>query len=483
MININLEYINIFNRGDIIKECGILFPIFSLNNKYGIGTLGRSSYEFIKFLSECKQKYWQILPIGQTGYGDSPYQTFSFYAGNIYLIDLEMLVENNLLSIDDLTRCEGNKIDYSFLYNTKYNILKKAYNNFVIDEEYIKFINNDWLDDYALFMTLKEVFKCNWYELNDCYKYRDIEMLNKFSLDNIEKINFYKFTQYIFFKQYYKMKQYANKHNVKIIGDLPIYASYDSVDVWRNPKQFLLDYNLDMEYVSGGPPDSFSKTGQYWGNPLYDWEYIKITNFKFLDKRFKYNLSLFDKLRIDHFRGYSSYYRIPKNDSAVNGEWIMSYGKELFDCLNLNKERIIIEDLGVITSDVIELVSHTKFTSMKVSVYGLDINSIHYYKNYKYNTVAYSTTHDNIPLMGWYKTLSEKEIEFINNYYGNIIEKLYCSNAKLVIIQLQDVLKLDETSTINIPNTLSNWTFKLNENIFTNEIKNYLIKLVNKYNR
>lgn len=471
-----------------MKECGILFPISVLPNKYGIGSFGKCAYDLIDFLIDTKQKYLQILPLGQTGYGDSPYQTFSFYAGSIYYIDLEILVEDGLLCYDDLIENNTLTINYEFLYNTRSLILKKAFSKFVINEEYLEFVQNKWIDDYALFMSLKEVFNCTWYDLPKNYKYREKESLNEFIDNNKYLINYYKFTQYLFCKQWILLKEYANKNNIKIIGDMPIYASYDSCDVWSNPSNFLLDNKLNLEFVSGCSSDEYCSDGQYWGNPLYDWEYLKENKFDLFVNRFNHNLMMYDKVRIDHFRGFASYYKIKVNDNPINGVWCSAYGKELFNELKLNKDNIIIEDLGYITQDVIRLVKHTKFNSMRVAVFGTNKDSIHLPSNYSSNSIAYSTTHDNMPINGWYKYLVNDEKLFIDKYYNSdkcfsIIKHLYKSKASVVIISIFDLLSLSEEYTLNKPNTLNNWITRLDDSYLDNKIKENLIKLVIKYNR
>lgn len=471
-----------------MNKCGILCPISILPNKYGIGSFGKCSYDLIDFLVECKQSYLQILPLGQTGFGDSPYQTFSFYAGSIYYIDLQFLINDGLLLQSDVSENDSKLIDYNFLYKSRIPLLKKAFLNFVINEDYNDFISNHWLEDYSMFMSLKEVFNCSWYELPINYKYRDKNSLDEFKENYIDLINFYKFTQYLFYKQWSNLKSYANKNNIKIIGDIPIYASYDSCDVWCNPSNFDFDEFLNPKYVSGCSSDEFCIEGQYWGNPIYNWEYIKGNNFDLFKKRFDYNLKMYDVVRVDHFRGYSSYFKIKYNCSPLTGVWCDAYGVDLFDTLNLDKNKIIIEDLGYITKDVIDLVKHTNFSNMRVSVFGLDNKSIHLPKNYNNNCVAYSSTHDNVPIKGWYKNLNDSDRKFIDKYYNgeicfSVIKHLYKSDAKLVIIAIQDLLQLAEEATFNKPNTLNNWTYRLDNNYLNSSFKNKLINLVIKYNR
>ncbi len=470
-----------------MKECGILFPISMLPNKYGIGSFGSCAFKLIDFLFETKQKYLQILPLGQTGFGDSPYQTFSFYAGSAYYIDLELLVEDGLLDVLEIHDSEV--VDYGYLYSTRFTILKKAYSKFIITDDYNKFTKeNSWLADYALFMTLKEIYNCAWYDLPNNYKYREKNCLDEFCDVHIYTINFYKFIQYVFYKQWFNLKDYANSKGIKIIGDMPMYASHDSVDVWCDTNNYLLDDNLNPLYVSGCSKDEFCEDGQYWGNPIYNWNYIKKNNFTLFRSRFNHNLMMFDKVRIDHFRGFASYYKIKYKDIPNNGFWESCCGKELFNTLQLDRDRIIIEDLGHITNDVIELVDYTKFCSMRVSIFGLDNKSTHLPSNYISNCVAYTTTHDNFPVNGWYKKLNSNEKMFIDRYYNrnicfSMIKHLYRSNAKIVIIPIWDILELDECAVLNIPNTLNNWCYRLRSDIYNDEIKNKLINLVIKYNR
>lgn len=471
-----------------MKECGLLVPLSILDNKYGIGTLGKCAFDLIDFLCESKQKYLQILPLGQTGFGDSPYQTFSFYAGSVYYIDLEFLIEEGLLEYDDIETHDTKSVDYNYLYNTRFSILKKAFSRFNKTTIYYEFISeNDWLEDYALFMSLKEVFDCPWYELPLNYKYREKNSIEDFKETYIELIDFYIFTQYLFFEQWNSFKDYANKKSVYIIGDMQMYASYDSVDVWVDPSNYQLDSHLIPKYVAGCPSDEFCLDGQCWGNPLYDWDYIKTNSFSLFKNKFDFNLKMFDKVRLDHFRGYSSYFKIKNGCDACSGEWEKAYGKELFTYLNLNVERIIVEDLGFITNDVVELVNYTKFPKMKVAVFGLDRDSPHLPCNYDVDDVVYTTTHDNGPINGYISNLSNDSISFLNKYYSHnicfsMIKHLYKSKAKLVIVSIFDLLELGVESTFNIPGTLNNWNYRLKD-YDTLDLKQKLINLVIKYNR
>lgn len=317
----------------IERGSGILMHISSLPGKYGIGTFGKSAYEFCDFLEKAGQKYWQILPLGQTSYGDSPYQSFSAFAGNPYFIDLDILNEKNLLDKDDYEERNfgDNKemINYGLIFNEKMKVLRKAYMNFNSkdDESFAKFIEDEkkWLDDYSLFMALKYKFNfISWNSWNKDIKLRKNEEIEKYKDELKEDINYWKFLQYEFFSQWKNLKDYANKKNIKIIGDIPIYIAQDSSDVWSNPDIFLLNKEtLEPLKVSGCPPDAFSETGQLWGNPIYDWGYLEKTNFEWWVDRIKSSLKLYDILRIDHFRGFEAYWSVDYGEkTAQNGKWV-----------------------------------------------------------------------------------------------------------------------------------------------------------------
>lgn len=475
-----------------MHQCGILMPIFSLNNEYGIGSFGKCAYEFVDFLTKTKQHFWQILPIGSTSYGDSPYQSFSSYAGNPYFIDIDILKEKRLLTIED---CESiktkdeDRINYEKLYNTRFNILKKAYKVFLenVDEDYYVFIKeNEWIYDYALFMSLKEDNngKC-FIEWDNKYKYYNKKILNDYYKENKEKVEFWYFVQYEFFNEWLKLKQYANKNEIKIIGDMPIYVALDSVDVWSNTQLFELDKDLKPINVAGCPPDYFSPLGQVWGNPLYNYKLMKKDNYKWWIERTKRGLSLFDYLRIDHFRGFESYFSIPsKDNNALRGKWVKGVGYPLFKKIKeeLGKVNLIAEDLGYLTDSVKKLLHKCGFPGMKVLQFAFnpDGKSDYLLERHIKNCVVYSGTHDNPTIKDWYLNLGKEEKDFVNRYLNieneekivyKMINKCLSSIAKIVIIPLADYLELGIDGRINTPSKVGdNWNYRINKNSINEEL-------------
>ncbi len=348
-----------------MRNSGILLPVSSLPSKYGIGTFSKEAYEFVDMLEEANQSLWQILPLGPTGYGDSPYQSFSTFAGNPYFIDLDELVNEGLISEDEINAYDWGSnseyIDYEKIYLSRFKILRKAFDRSEItkDKEFNSFCeeNNWWLDDYSLYMSIKDSYDGKpWIEWNEDIRTRKPETLSKYNDSLKVEIEFYKYQQFLFKKQWDKLKNYANDKKIDIIGDIPIYVSLDSSDAWSNPKLFQVDKQGLPTDVAGCPPDNFSKTGQLWGNPLYDWTYHKETNYEWWIQRIKYSFELHDIVRIDHFRGFDEYYAIPYGDeTAEYGEWRQGPGIELFETLKeeLGEMRIIAEDLGFLTPSVI----------------------------------------------------------------------------------------------------------------------------------
>lgn len=488
------------------RSSGILMHITSLYNKDGIGTLGRESYEFVDFLINSGQKYWQILPLGPTGYGDSPYQSLSCYAGNPLLIDLDMFVNDNLLNKQDIEKkyiAVNGKIDFDRIKLSKYKLLKKAFGNVnkLYSNEINKFSleNKDWLEDYSLFMAIK-----------DCYnglplKEWPIEIKNKNSdklkslMSNINyDIKFYEFVQYVFFKQWFKLKTYANQNGIEIIGDIPIYVSEDSSDIWANPELFLLDRNNNPEVVSGCPPDSFSPTGQLWGNPIYDWDKMEKNNFKWWVNRIKYNNKIFDVIRIDHFRGFESYWSVKADElTAENGNWEKGPNFKLFQVIKkeLGEIKIIAEDLGFLTKEVIELKNKTGYPGMKILEFAFDSKEESDYlpHNYEINCFVYTGTHDNNTVMGWIKSANnldvQKSIKYLKltkeeGYNWGFIRGAWSSVAIVAIAQMQDFLGLDEESRMNIPSTVGgNWDWQIKENCLTKELTLKILNITNLYGR
>lgn len=469
-----------------MRTSGVLMPIFSLPSKYGIGTLGKEAYNFIDFLKKAGQTYWQILPVGVTGFGDSPYQCFSAFAGNPYFIDLEMLCEDGLLDkafIESFSWGDGDKVDYENLYNNRYPVLRKVYSVFKdnIPKDFSDFEQENcfWLNDYALYFTLKDYHNGASFDYwEECYKKRDPKALANAENELADNIGFYKMLQYLFFKQWSALKEYANKSGVYIIGDIPIYVAYDSADVWSKPSLFQLDDELSPSAVAGCPPDAFSEDGQLWGNPLYDWDKMKNEGFSWWVERISHALKLFDTVRIDHFRAFSAYFSIPAGDeNAKNGKWIKGPDKLLFEVLNQKLENlnIIAEDLGTIDEPVRKLLKFTGFPGMKVLQFAFDPESESSYlpHNIDKNCVVYTGTHDNDTAIGYLKTASAKEIKFIRDYLRigenesfnwALIKSAMATPADTVILQMQDFLGLDNSARINTPATSeNNWQWRIGE--------------------
>ena len=481
----------------MMRSAGILLPVSAIKSKYGIGCFSKDAYELIDWLSEAGQRYWQILPLGPTSFGDSPYQAFSSFAGNPYYISLDDLVEEGLLKKEEIENKHGTEreIDYKWLYETRIPILKKAFERFDNkNEEFFNFTteNIKWLEDYALFMALKEYYNgLPWYEWDFDVRMNQEKAIEKL-LPKLEKnIELWKFIQFKFYSQWNKLKEYANKKKIKIIGDIPIYVSYDSVDVWANPALFELEPDKTPINVAGCPPDGFSKTGQLWGNPLYKWEVHEESGFLWWIERLKHSFKMYDALRIDHFRGFDEYYSIPYGSKdATNGEWRKAPGKELFKALKekLGEKEIIAEDLGFVTESVKELLDLCQFPGMKVFQFGFDARDTgckNDYMPHRYseNSVAYTGTHDNPTIVSWFFEISKKEREFVRNYLCDyhtpdseinfpIIGTLMRSNSNIVIIPLQDYLGYDSRSRINKPSTTgSNWTWRTTDKDFSKELQ------------
>lgn len=470
------------------RKAGILLPITSLPSRYGIGTLGKESYGFVDFLKKAGQSYWQILPVGPTGYGDSPYQSFSTFAGNPYFIDLEILIEEGLLTKEICDRAElgtdPQYVDYEKQYQNRYPLLRLAFQSFtaqggIRDKAYRSFCEENafWLPDYALYMAVKETFDGKSFsEWDEDIRLRREDALQKYRIACREEMDFIYFLQYEFAKQWKQLKTYANENGIRIIGDIPIYVAADSADTWANPQLFQLTEDGVPKAVAGCPPDCFSKTGQLWGNPVYDWDYHKKTGFAWWIRRIRYCYQLYDVVRIDHFRGFDAYYAIPYGDpTAELGTWMPGPGMELFDALQkaLGRMDVIAEDLGFLTPSVLKLVRKTGYPGMKVLQFAFDPagDSTYLPHNYPKNSVVYTGTHDNDTSIGCYKSLSRAEKQFAKAYLGlqgtkNInwafIRTALASMSDTAVIMMQDYLGLSSEARINTPSTLGdNWKWRM----------------------
>ncbi|MBP3931230.1 MAG: 4-alpha-glucanotransferase, partial [Peptostreptococcaceae bacterium] len=459
-----------------MRKSGILMPISSLPSKYGIGAFSKEAYDFVDLLKETNQSLWQILPLGPTSYGDSPYQSISTFAGNLYFIDLEELIEEGLLTEKECTSCDWGDneeyIDYGKIYSYRFKILRQAYKRSTLenDTDYIKFCkeNEYWLKDYALYIAIKNSNESkSWTNWDEDIRLRKVDAINFYEESLKEDIEFYKYTQYLFFKQWNKLKAYANENGISIVGDIPIYVSLDSADSWSNPELFQLDKDGYPTAVAGCPPDYFSEDGQLWGNPLYDWDYHKESNYEWWIKRIEHAFKLYDVVRIDHFRAFDEYYSIPYGDkNARKGSWKKGPGMDLFNAIkeSLGEVNIIAEDLGTITDSVQKLLKDTNYPGMKVLQFAFDTDGSNEYlpHNYERNYVVYTGTHDNQTLCGWYESLDDSIKEAVNTYINNTDESkarwdLIClamrSIADTCIIPVQDYLGLGDEARMNEPST------------------------------
>ena len=490
------------------RSAGILMPITSLPSPYGIGTLGKAAYEFVDFLKEAGQQYWQLLPVGPTSYGDSPYQSFSTYAGNPYMIDLDLLCDDDLLTRDELKKLDWGSnaqyVDYELLYNVRFDVLRQAYEAFKQknQQEFWDFMRdeNEWLTDYALYMSVKKFFDDKpWPDWPDhLIKYRNPDTIDYYLRLLYEDVMFWKWLQFIFYKQWGELKEYANANGVKLFGDMPIYVAMDSADTWAHPEVFWLDDERKPVCVAGCPPDYFSETGQLWGNPLYDWIYLEETNFDWWIKRVAGASRMFDVTRIDHFRAFDQFYAIPFGaKDAIHGEWIDGPKMKFFEKMKqrLGDVPIIAEDLGFQTPGVKQLLKDSGYPGMKILEFAFDSKEDSDYlpHNYQQNSVCYTGTHDNDTIMGWLSTASEKDIRFAEEYchldktegyHWGFIRTAYASVSDYAIVQMQDILGLGGEARINTPSTLGgNWTWRMKEGAATPQIAQKLYSLSKIYRR
>ena len=495
------------------RGAGILMPVSSLPSPYGIGTFGSAAYEFVDFLKKARQKYWQVLPVGPTSYGDSPYQSFSAFAGNPYFIDLDTLVKEGLLTQEEINACYWGENPAQVAYDTvfwyRFPLLKKAYARSEYREEqgYEKFCMDSWfwLNDYAFYMALKFHFdNKEWLAWPEDIRFRKKEAVESYREELKDEIDFWKFLQYKFYQQWGKLRAYANEQGISIIGDIPIYVALDSADVWTHPELFLLDEeNLTPLKVAGVPPDAFSETGQLWGNPLYRWDYHRETGYQWWISRLAHCFRLYDVVRIDHFRGFDEYYSIPYGEnSAVNGHWEKGPGIDLFRKVEqaLGWKQVIAEDLGYVTDSVRRLVQESGFPGMKVLEFAFDSRDSgcandYLPHNYTENSVAYTGTHDNETLAGWWKSITPEEQKMVREYLcdqytpqsklgKSLISLILRSRSVLCVIPMQDYMGLDNRSRINKPSTVgTNWKWRLAKSDLTEDLKQEIHGMTLRYGR
>lgn len=488
----------------IKRSAGVLLAVSSLPSKYGIGCFDRNAYKFVDMLRDAGQTYWQILPLCPTGYGDSPYQSFSTFAGNPYFISLEELIKRGLLTekeCDIYTEDDPESVDYYKLYKTRFELLRKAYGRFDADsaEDFRVFREeNEWLDDYALFMALKDKFGGRSFsKWDDDIRLRKPEAMRRYSEELKEDVGFYRFLQYLFQSQWTALKAYANRNGIKIIGDIPIYVAADSADVWASPELFQLDENGLPTAVAGCPPDAFTEDGQLWGNPLYNWERHRETGYKWWIDRMAHCFRLYDVVRIDHFRGFDEYYSIPFGEkTARNGTWEKGPGPELFKATEkaLGRKEIIVEDLGFVTDTVKQLVKDCGFPNMKILEFAFDPNdpdgsNDFLPHNYSENCAVYTGTHDNQTLVSWFAELPENIKELARSYlcddvtrgdklYKKFIALLMRSRSDLCVIPMQDWLGLNDKARMNTPSTVGqNWKWRMKADAFTKELSGEILTM------
>ncbi len=489
-----------------MRKNGILLPVSALPGKYGIGCFSKAAYTFVDSLKKAGQSYWQILPLGPTSYGDSPYQSFSTFAGNPYFIDLEALIQEGLLTVEECEAADfsdsDEEINYGKLYTARFVILKKAflrakaqglftsdaYQTFLAEEDY-------WLSDYALYMAVKNSYDGkSWTLWDEDIRLRTDKALKKYRKEMAEEISFYSYLQFLFLKQWTALKAYANKRGIEIIGDIPIYVALDSADTWANPLLFQLDQDNVPLAVAGCPPDAFSKTGQLWGNPLYDWEYHLSTGYDWWIRRIAYCFRIYDMVRIDHFRGFDEYYAIPYGDkTAEKGKWMPGPGMKFFDAVKdaLGDLPIIAEDLGFLTPTVRQLLADSGYPGMKVLQFAFDSREESDYlpHNYSSNCVVYTGTHDNDTLMGWFEKMDADDRNVAMDYMGlynlsreevawAFIRLAMSSVADTCILPIQDFLFLGSEARINTPSTLGgNWVWRMKPEAFHAGLATYLKRL------
>lgn len=489
-----------------MRHSGILMHITSLPAPYGVGTMGKSALEFIDFLEKAGQTLWQILPLSPTGYGDSPYQSCSTYAGNHYLIDLDALVQDGLLTSEELSGIfwggNAEKVDFGLLYQHRLPVLRKAYSRFTDAEALEAFCreNGDWLPDFTLYMALKDEYQgLPWFSWPDQLKKRNPDALWQTRQNLRDSIRFYSFVQYLFFKQWNALRDYAHKKNVRIIGDVPIYVPMDSVDVWANPELFQLDGDLKPEAVAGVPPDGFTADGQLWGNPLYRWEAHKKEHYGWWLRRLGAAGKLYDIVRLDHFRGFEAYWSVPATDStARNGHWVEGPNMDFINAVKtgLPQLELIAEDLGYLTPSLLKMRDDSGWPGMKVLEFAFDSKEPSDYLPHTYpeNSVCYTGTHDNMTMRQWFETADAEAVEYAKSYMAlseqegyvwGTIRTACASVSRICVVQLQDYLNLSGAARMNCPGTSdgTNWTWRVQDGLCTDELAEKIYKLTALYGR
>ena len=492
------------------RQSGVLMHISSLPGKYGIGSFGQSAYDFVDFLVRTKQRYWQILPLGTTSYGDSPYQSFSAFAGNTYFIDFDILIEEGLLNEADVKGADfgddPRKVDYAKIFDARRPIMEKAVARFLKAEDlsdYESFVeqNAAWLEVFAEYMAIKEHFdNLAWTEWPDeAIRRREAASLASYREKLADKLTYHRVTQYLFFKQWLRLKAYANEHHIEIVGDMPIYVAADSADVWAQPHFFKTDAVGKPTCVAGCPPDEFSETGQLWGNPIYDWEAMDKDGYAWWIERLRESFKIYDIVRIDHFRGFESYWEVPADsDTSATGKWVKGPDYKLFAAVKeaLGDLNIIAEDLGFMTDEVIELRERTGFPGMKILQFAFNpddesIDSPHLAPN---NSVMYTGTHDNNTVLGWYKDeIDDATRQYMAQYTNRkeyetvphaMLRTIFASVSFMAIATMQDLLELDSAARMNYPSTIGgNWTWRMTAEELNPIVEGELYSLTKTYRR
>ncbi|MBZ2041061.1 4-alpha-glucanotransferase [Streptococcus sanguinis] len=492
------------------RQSGVLMHISSLPGKYGIGSFGQSAYDFVDFLVRTKQRYWQILPLGTTSYGDSPYQSFSAFAGNTYFIDFDILIEEGLLNEADVKGADfgddPRKVDYAKIFDARRPIMEKAVARFLKADDlsdYESFVkqNAAWLEVFAEYMAIKEHFdNLAWTEWPDeAIRRRDAASLASYREKLADKLTYHRVTQYLFFKQWLRLKAYANEHHIEIVGDMPIYVAADSADVWAQPHFFKTDAVGKPTCVAGCPPDEFSETGQLWGNPIYDWEAMDKDGYAWWIERLRESFKIYDIVRIDHFRGFESYWEVPAgSETSASGKWVKGPDYKLFAAVKeaLGDLNIIAEDLGFMTDEVIELRERTGFPGMKILQFAFNpddesIDSPHLAPN---NSVMYTGTHDNNTVLGWYKDeIDDATRQYMAQYTNRkeyetvphaMLRTIFASVSFMAVATMQDLLELDGAARMNYPSTIGgNWTWRMTAEELNPIVEGELYSLTKTYRR